>query len=719
MAIIIPVELDSASFEAGLSKLEDRAKSAGKSIGDDIEKGGKKATKSLRDTGKAAEDLGDVAGLPVDKIKKLASGFAALGGPAAIAAAAVAAVAVAGVAMVAGIVGCVTAAEDLVKALEPISDNEGFGFSKDQVAQVQVANDALKSIGVIVKQVVARLGVEFAPVVEKVSTLLVKFGLMALDAFNSFADGHDILRELAKFLIGAMIDAMTPVIAGFVRMSDVMAKLARAAGQDGLANQLDKVKDGWDGFKDAVSDKILDYLVDGFDSLDSATGSYDERAKKLIGSMKNLSTTTKSAAAATKALKSTLSDSIKIMDEDNALTAKAAGLIDNLTASARKSYEERLTGEDAIKAALEDQLDALEKVYQQAIENATSDQQRIDATVAYENARVEAALSAEQKIREAQKQTTDEAIKNAEDIAAAAQDAATSAISGAQGGLASIVSLIAGPVAGAIASLILNIQDTISSLVDELKSLPGIVKSLPSLIVTLVKTLLIEVIPALLKSIPILVKRLLAAIPDIIQAVIEAIPLIIIAAVEAVPTLIQAVILGLPQIIVALLGLIPNLIANLVGEAKVLANDAIAWITGKGLSEIVAAFYEKLWDGWNDFIDRIGDAVKGIFGGDSKSHNDAPGMQRMGPQGGRVALGAGDYYLAGRDPQALLAQALSGLAGGGGGVPAPAYAGGGQINFAHQHRAFDGFFVRHAQLGGQTSQFFKSFSSGKDARGIR
>lgn len=709
MPIVIPVEVDSSSFEQGLAELESKAKKAGKSLRDEVEQGGKKAQKSMEDAGKAAEDLGDVVGLPVDKIKKLASGFGALSAPAAVAVGAVGAVAVGAGLMTAAMVGSVAAAKDLAEYLKPLSGQKGFGISTSQLASIQGANDAMKALGVIVKQLVARLGAEFAPTVERVAFLLVKFGLVALDAFNVFVDGHDVLRELARFMVGTLVDAMTPVISGLVNISQAMADLARAAGQAGLADQLDEVKLRWNAFKDAIADRAVDSLVGSFDRLDGATGDYDARARKLVGSMKTL-------GATVKAVKDTLADSVKVMDEDNALTAKASALVDQLTASAHKSYEERLTGEDAVKAALEDQLTTLVQVYQQAVQNATSDQQRLAANVAFEEARAEAILSAEQKIQAAQLQTSQQAVQDALDAAQKTRDAWTNATSDLEGGLAGIVSLIGGPIAGAIAGFILNFSDSVSSLISDLKSLPDTAKAIPGALADIVQTALVQVVPALLHAVPKIVENLLAAVPDIIQSLVDAIPLIVVAFVESIPTLIDAVIQGLPGIIIAIVGLIPLLLANLVGEVRVLAKDAIAWITGKGVVEVVQAFYAKLVEGWKDFVARIVDTFKGIFGGgkENKVHADAPGVQRAGPQGSRVDLSAGDYYLAGRNPQALLDQALRGL-----GTPAPQNpVMGSQINFAYQHRAFDGFFVRHATLGGQTTNLFKTFRNA-DARGHR
>ena len=304
MSIVIPAELDSSDFEAGLADLEQKAKKGGKQIGDDIEKGAKKAEKSMTDAGKAAEDLGDAAGLPVDKIKKLASGFGALSAPAAVAVGAVAAIALGVGLMTAAMVGSVSAAKDLAAYLKPLSGQKGFGISKEQLASIKSANDAMQALGVIVKQIVARLGAEFAPAVEKIAFLLVKFGLIALDAFNTFADGHDILRELARFLIGGLIDAMVPVISSLVTMAQVMADLAEAAGQTGLAQKLGLVKQKWTEFKTAIADRVVDGLTGAVGRLDDATGNYDERAKKLIGSMKLLGTTAK-------ALKDTYADSVK------------------------------------------------------------------------------------------------------------------------------------------------------------------------------------------------------------------------------------------------------------------------------------------------------------------------------------------------------------------------------------------------------------------------
>ena len=704
MPISIPVVLDTESLESQLADLKRKAQETGKAVGDGIGSGAKKAEKSADDAAKGLEDLGDAAGLPVDKLKKLSGGFAALANPATAAVVAVGAVALAGVALATGIVKAVVAAEELSKALAPLRDQKGFGITKEQLASIKGANDAMGAMGAIVKQVVARLGAEFAPVIEKGATLLVKFGLMALDAFNAFADGKDILRELAIFLADKFISSIFGVFDGLANLVGMIGNLARAVGKEELAGKLEGVNAKWNEFTRGLATKAVDYATEGIKRIDAATGDYDARAKKLIGSVRLLDGTTKKLA-------DTYAASVKAIDEDNAMTAKAADLIDSLTSSARKSVADRLSGEAAIKAALEDQLAALEKVYQQAIQTAFTDQQRAEATAAYEQARTEAVLSAEQKIQEAQQKTADDAKKNAQDIADAAQSATVDTIGNLQGGLEGIATLIGGPVAGAIAGLILNLEDSIANIISQLQSLPGIVRAIPSLLTSLVQTLLVDVVPALLLAIPDLVEGLVKAIPTIIRSVIQAIPLIITALIFAIPDIIQAVIFSLPDIVLSLLTLIPLLIAGLMTGFRDAFKFAWDWLLNDGLSSLGKALVQVFKDAWQ----ALQDTLASVFGGDSKKNNDSPSMQRAGPRGTNVGLGAGDYYVAGRNPQSLLEQALDGVFGN---APAPvAASGGGSINLAWQHRAFDGFFVNHASLGGETTEFLRNLRY-RDARGM-
>ena len=754
MPISIPVVLDTESLESQLAELKRKAQETGKAIGDGIGSGAKKAEKSADDAAKGLEDLGDAAGLPVDKLKKLSSGFAALANPTTAAVAAIGAFAVGIGLAVTGIVAAVSASEELADALKPLSKQEGFGISKAQLASIQSANDAMSALGAILKQVVLRLGAEFAPAVEKGATLLVKFGLMALDAFNTFADGHDILRELAIFLTDMFISSILGVFNGLANLVGMLGKLARAVGEEELAGKLEAVNEQWDAFTRGLATRAVDYATDGIKRIDAATGNYDERAKKLIGSVKLLD-------GATKKLTDTYAASIKAIDEDNALTAKASDLIDSLTSSARKSAVDRLSGEAAIKAALEDQLAALEAVYQQAIQTAYTDQQRADATAAYEQARTEAVLAAEQKIQEAQQKTADDATKNAQDIADAAQSATVGAISGLQGGLESIAALIGGPVAGAIAGLVLNLEDTVTSLIEQLKSLPGIVKSIPKLVVALVEAI-VDVIPELVKAVPALITGIIDAIPKLVTALIvgliEAIPSLITTAVELLVMLLVAqsgylAVKLTVEIIKALVESIPVVIAEMVADlrewwdkfasgeltyAMIDAAKAFAaalWESVKSYYDMLVAATQKEMEKWVDMWKEIltlgkaktsldgsgkkaGDVWKEVLTlglADTKTYGDAPSMQRAGPQGDSVRTSPGDYFLVGRNPQALLEQALNGVFGN---SPAPvAASGGGSVNLAWQHRAFDGFFVNHASLGGETTEFFRQMRA-RDARGM-
>ena len=661
MPISIPVVLDTESLESQLAELKRKAQETGKAIGDGIGSGAKKAEKSADDAAKGLEDLGDAAGLPVDKLKKLSSGFAALANPTTAAVVAVGAFAIGIGLAVTGIVAAVSASEELADALKPLSKQEGFGISKSQLASIQSANEAMGALGAILKQVVLRLGAEFAPAVEKGATLLVKFGLMALDAFNTFADGHDILRELAIFLADMFISSILGVFNGLANLVGMLGKLAKAVGKEELAGKLEGVNEKWDDFTRGLATKAVDYATDGIKRIDTATGNYDERAKKLIGSVKLL-------GVAHKDLKTATDDATDELDK----------MIEGVDALIESNFGFDLTATNMELAAQE------------------------------ANAAADDIIAAVNGIGEA----ADDSAESVSRLGESLSDKVTNVSGAVSGGLESIATLIGGPVAGAITGLILNLEDSVANIISQLQSLPGIVRAIPSLLTSLVQTLLVEVVPALLLAIPDLVEGLVKAIPTIIRSVIQAIPLIITALIFAIPDIIQAVIFSLPDIVLSLLTLLPLLIAGLMTGFRDAFSFAWDWLLNDGMKELGKALVQVFKDAWQ----ALQDTLASVFGGDSKKNNDSPSMQRAGPRGTNVGLGAGDYYVAGRNPQALLEQALNGVFGN---TPAPVAAsgGGGAINLAWQHRAFDGFFVNHASLGGETTEFFRQMRA-RDARGM-
>ena len=721
MPISIPVELDSASFQQGLSDLESKAKSSGQKIGDSIDTGSKKAKKSLGDATDSLKEFGDKAGAGGSSAGKLAGALGMISPQASNAARSVNDLA--DVAEVASVALSAIKAEGLASTLAvmgPLGLAVGAAalafsaYQNEAEASEKATNDA--------KDAAEKASTAYDNLSEALFKATIKQKQLKGELTAAQAAAAIAGQDIAKQFLPPITEAATRLAAMEAESEKLTKKLGSGGlGTASLQHKIDNLNASIADQKKVVADLSGQY-IDLYDTTQS-----NIKVEGDLNDAKGKTTeTTKKLSEAVKQLNDTYAESIKAIDDDNAATEKASGLIDSLTGSARKSFEERLTGEAAIKAGLEDQLAALEEVYQQAIQSATSDQQRAEATEKYETARTEAVLTAEQKIQEVQHQTADKAVQDAKDAAADTKAAWQHAISGVQGGLEGIVGLIGGPVAGAITGLILNFGDTVSSLKDELLSLPKILKQLPGQLAGLVVTIVDKVIPGIIKAMPTIAKNLALAFtsPEFLAAILK-ISLYLISpwvqfafwawvGVQIFKGLWDAFKQGWAKF--ASGEMFRDIKAAILrGFVDAIAVFKAAW--DKIIQAIKDLFSFKWVKGSGSVIGDLGAELVSLGTATTKTFGDSPSMQRSGPQGDRVRTSPGDYYAVGRNPQDLLAQALAGLSGGA--QPAPAYVGGGQLNLAHQHRAFDGFFVRHATLGGQTSQFFKSLSSGKDARGLR
>jgi len=241
------------------------------------------------------------------------------------------------------------------------------------------------------------------------------------------------------------------------------------------------------------------------------------------------------------------------------------------------------------------------------------------------------------------------------------QTKAIEQISGAQAGIEGIVTLIGGPVAGAIAGLILNIEDTIAGLEEQLLALPDTLTKIPSLIVGLLDTIIEDFIPELAAALPVLVVELVKAVPQIIKA-----------GIVMIPTLVR-------EIRVALFDAIKEGFKDFASGA--MAEAAELW--WENLKDGIKQFVEDMWERIKEIFDfgalfgedgriseaasKTGDTIREIFTlgtADTATYGDTPGPVRAGVNGLRARFGAGDVVVAARDEDGIRAQVGMGAARG-------------------------------------------------------
>ena len=718
MAVIIPIQADDTQFQSAMSALKGSVEKSSADIVRAIEGMSKKSTKAVdglseaekkaaaqaKEAAKGFEDLGDAAGLPVDKVKKLSEGMKAalssmssaqLGlvafGGAAVAAAAAATIAVgATVAFVDGVVNLTQSAAKALPNLDALGKAMGKKLISDEDAErIKYANAAIDAVGSSASLAGAALASKLAPAVQDVSTYIVAVNLALADFINANGQIIDVLVQVGL----AIADNLMAPIKGFILVLGGM--LSKAAD---LAETLDS--DLADSLRNVGNELLLfgaTDITDNIDSMTMALGEYIPQAEKMITAQKKVNT----------ALKET-----KELTEDEFI------------AGVNKAIED--TG---------DLFSTTELAAQEA------------------NAAIDDIIVAVNGVGDAADATTAKMSRFGSSVA----NVTVNAIGAVQGGLESIATLIGGPVAGAIAGLIMNLGDTVDSLISQIASIPDILTSIPQLAVKLVQAI-VDAIPAIVAAIPILVDGLIDAIPTIITSLIvgliAAIPSLIETAIHLFITLLLAqsgwlAVTIVIELVKALAVELPKVFADLgrwlaqswkrfvsgdlardfadlfripVQDAIELAKNAIL-----KLKEGVQTFFQYWLDVWKEILtlgmantsldgggSKAWDATKEVFTlglADTKSYGDSPGVMRVGPGGQSFRASAGDDVLIGRNPADLLRKAMDNLGAPAASAPQMAPV----LVLSNSQRQFDELGYRLQRAHGRSSDI--AVRSTKNARG--
>ncbi|MEL6342075.1 MAG: hypothetical protein AAFV53_03010 [Myxococcota bacterium] len=278
------------SLERQLKRTEKAAaKSAKKTSNsfDDMGKSAKRASRQFRAVGGAASVISPELGALVTDAGALAKGFAALANPAGMSALAVAAVGAAAVGAVVGMVAITNAAAGYLTELQAIQGHPDFpGVSPEVQSSIEGARAAMGALNTVFKQAVVVLGGEFAPYVQEGARLLVALSLAGLDAFQSFAAGHDVVREFAVFLAQEFIQTLAIPIDGMVDMIGMMGRVANAVGATGIGEALTGLQDQWEGFTRGLAESAIDVVFEkgafAVDGLRASLGEYYVQAGEVI-----------------------------------------------------------------------------------------------------------------------------------------------------------------------------------------------------------------------------------------------------------------------------------------------------------------------------------------------------------------------------------------------------------------------------------------------------
>ena len=477
------------------------------------------------------------------------------------------------------VVSSVAAADDLAKSLKPFRGQEGFGIGAKSLAGIESANAAMDALGTIAKQVVVEFGSAFAPVVEKVTTLLMKFGLMALDAVEGLLAQKNAVKDLATTIVQYMVKGLASGITAMVKLIDLAGDAAESLGNQGLADKLHKVSSAWDTWTRSVAEGVVDKAVEGFDFLDQATSKYDERAKKLISTQKQVNKGFVDMAAFLAGVQEEINklmsagseedaqrindmaddlgflkdayDAIATETDWQALAEGTANFVDPKTLSTMKALTAQV---DALipPSALSD-LDQAQLLLLD-LQYAASQSERATAALAEPIAKVE------QHVKDLKKANV-KAIFS--DFAEGAKKAASvvGSLASSVGGIVSQVMSFVGfdfsSVLGAAGS------DAPAEAVKEMAdAAKNIVAAVP------------EVIAAFVEELPGVLQAIIDGIPGVVQAVVEGIPVVVQTISDALPGLVATVVDSIPKVIDSLIANVPGLIEKIIGYLPQLVDAA-------------------------------------------------------------------------------------------------------------------------------------------------
>lgn len=721
MPVIIPVEADDRSFReamAGLQSsvekssaviskaLEGMAKKSTKAV-DELSESEKEAAKQADEASKGLEDLGDAAGLPVDQLKKLSEGFGAalssmtsaqlgmvaFGGAAIAGIAALTAVAASAYALVDGIVSLTRASAEAIPSLQALEEASGLELlPAETVDRVQQADAALDAVGASASLTGAILSGQLAPYVDQVATLLVAANLALADFLQANTQILDVLVQVGEGLVNNL---MAPIKGAILLLGGFLSGVADLAEtfESDLADSIS-----------SVADELLLFGATDFaanvDSMTQALGQYVPMAQKLVTGQRKVNAEQKEGADTTDKLRDTLYELQMLVAEGQL----APGLKDIRNAS-------------GAMVDLNADLRGVLTTYGVTVEKAKDlDQalvdlrlQAIDLDTAFSRGEITQAEYAQgQADNKAAVEATTLAIQKQADAAKKAQaNALSQTIGQLQGGLEGIATLIGGPVAGAITGLILNLKDTVAGLTEQLLSLPQILKDAPALLTGFIVTLVETVVPALMNAAPDIAYALAMAVtdPEFLKALVKMNLMIfnpvtgLKVGVEIAKGLWEAFLDGWAYF--ASGAMVEDFKAALMQGMR----DAVQYLRDAWAQLVQALRDVFTLGGESGTAGKVGDALREVFtlGRADTQYGDAPGMVRAGPQGQTVQTSPGDYTLVGRSKQDLLRRALDGA-----GVAqpsAPQFAP--VLAMQDMHRGFDGFFVRHARLGGQVTQVLR------------
>ena len=339
--------------------------------------------------------LGELAGLPMDRIEKLGQAVGLVSGPlAAMAGGAAAAAAAVGLAA-AATVSLVRSAIDLEKEIGPLRE-QGLlpPLPPGYAEQLEEADNAMRGATTAAQALVVQVGGALAPAVEWAA-------VAAGELVNSVMDSGDTLRGFGQIIKSGVIvwlqtlaDWALRIPALYANMAGIVGDALSSIGFGDIGSKLSKVSDDFLDFKNSIGSSLVNGAIDDWNTgvllmgrtADVTGGSIKklgEAQRSLGDKTSGASKASKEAAQASKDAERAARDLAKAYEDVAAITAEASESGGSAEWDLWMAASERLAVLDEIAKRYENQPDLLAKTAaaEAAVNTQLIDQIREQRTV--------------------------------------------------------------------------------------------------------------------------------------------------------------------------------------------------------------------------------------------------------------------------------------------------------------------------------------------------
>ena len=317
--------------------------------------------------------LGELVGLPMDRIEKLGQAVGLVSGPlAAMAGGAAAAAAAVGLAA-AATVSLVRSAIDLEKEIGPLRE-QGLlpPLPPGYAEQLEEADNAMRGATTAAQALVVQVGGALAPAVEWAA-------VAAGELVNSVMDSGDTLRGFGQIIKSGVIvwlqtlaDWALRIPALYANMAGIVGDALSSIGFGDIGSKLSKVSDDFLDFKNSIGSSLVNGAIDDWNTgvllmgrtADVTGGSIKklgEAQRSLGDKTSGASKASKEAAQASKDAERAARDLAKAYEDVAAITAEASDSGGSAEWDLWMAASERLAVLDEIAKRYENQPDLLAK----------------------------------------------------------------------------------------------------------------------------------------------------------------------------------------------------------------------------------------------------------------------------------------------------------------------------------------------------------------------